>query len=288
MLDQISRYLGQLIDLIFYSNLWIALAALCMCLQTQLILTDSYAITPFCWFTFTSTLFLYAIHRIVGLKKVAEFTDQGRYRIISKFKNHILIYAVIAGGASLYFFFQLDFTIQLVLITPALISLAYVLPVLYQGKRLRDVGGIKIFLIAVVWAVITVWLPYLELREAFSNSILLMIAERSLFVFAITIPFDIRDLSVDQHSKVTTIPATVGIKRSIQLAIVCLLLSGVLATFSCPSFVYLIGIYASLILTGIAIIFSDRIQHDYYFTGLMDGTMIIQFLFVLISSKLLI
>ena len=145
------------------------MAALAMCLLTQILLRGSIQLSPFSWFIFSSTLFLYAIHRIVGLKKVNDFIDHGRYLVIATFKSHIIVYAILAGLASIYLFFQLSFTIQLFLVIPALVSLAYVLPLLYQGKRLRDIGMLKIFLIAIVWAIVTVLLPAIEMNIPFSH-----------------------------------------------------------------------------------------------------------------------
>ena len=121
-----------------------------MTFQTQLLISKELSWSPIVGMTFFSTLFLYAIHRIVGLFKVQEFTDKGRYKVIAKFKSHIIIYAILAGMGSAYYFFKADLNVQMALIIPGLISLAYVLPFLNGKKRLRDLGTIKIFLIAIV------------------------------------------------------------------------------------------------------------------------------------------
>ena len=67
-----------IINLILYSNLWIALAALAMAAQTQLLLSGQVQPTPLLGFILFATLFLYAVHRIVGLEKAQPFLKKGR------------------------------------------------------------------------------------------------------------------------------------------------------------------------------------------------------------------
>lgn len=274
----------KLINLIFYSNLWIALCALALTWQTQLLISGEISWSPVVGMIFCATLFLYAIHRIVGLFKVQDFTDKGRYKVISTFKSHIIIYAVLAGLGSAFYFFQTSFQIQLSLIIPAIISLAYVIPFLNGKRRLRDLGTIKIFLIAIVWSWVTVFLPALELNEIQDPAVWMMAMERALFIFAITLPFDIRDLKVDAHNEVATIPAKIGIPKTKKLGTLILIGMVIFVNIN-----YQIGFYSkpsslallvSIISTYFLIQYSDNDQHDYYFTGVMDGTMIFQFLLV--------
>jgi len=116
-----------------------------------------------------------------------------------------------------------------------------------------------------------------------------MCLERSLFVFAITIPFDIRDLKVDQHIQVKTIPFLLGIPKSKQLAGFLLLFAFLLAFLLHLLHIYdrpiLLALSLSYLSTYFLITYSDKTEQDYFFTGLMDGTMIIQFLLVFILNK---
>jgi len=211
----------KIIDLILYSNLFIACCAVAMTWQTQLLL------------------------EILGI------------------------------GC----FFYLPLRVQLVLVLPALFSIAYVLPFLGKGRtmRLRDVDMVKIFLVAGVWAYVTVLLPAIEAGLWYEKKVWLMLVERSLFVFAITLPFDIRDLKVDKHNKVNTLPAYLGTPAALRLAFVLMMLFVILCYFNYALLPFL-ALSISAISTCIFIYFSPRFVHDYYFTGLMDGTMILQFL----------
>ncbi len=238
---------------------------------------------------FFATLFVYALHRIIGISKVHEFLELERYAVIEKFKHHISFYALIAGIGGAICFWNISTAIKLSLIIPGIISLGYVLPFMKGKKRLRDFNHIKIFLIAIVWAWVSVFLPAMENIELMNYSIWLMVVERALFIFAITLPFDIRDLKVDTHSSVRTIPAVIGLKKTKLLG------TGILATaFLISVTLWFSGFYTTGTVVALFISYastwyflglSDKISHDYFFTGLMDGTMILQFLLIYVLSS---
>ena len=189
-----------------------------------------------------------------------------------------------AGSISLWFYWQLSTSLQWHLVWPCLLAMGYVLPVLFAKKRLRDLNYLKIFLIALVWPWLTVFLPAAEQHMHFNLPVYLMCLERFFFIFAITLPFDIRDLEIDAHMDVKTIPGGIGVKKSKILASVLLL-----AMLACSSLNWILNAYnhwimLAMILSAFSsfllIMKSDRSKHDYYYTGLMDGTMILQGLLV--------
>lgn len=283
--------LKKIINLLLYGNFWIAGCALALCLQMKLVLLDSISLDVLCVFAFLSTLFLYAVHRIVGISKLHEYFQVERYGVIATFKNHIRVYALVGLiGTGISFFF-LSRSVQLALIIPAVISLAYVIPFLGSNRRLRDMDHIKIFLVAIVWAWVTVLLPGLEYGLVIDQNFVFLFLERMLFIFAITLPFDIRDLKVDEHSKVKTIPAQLGVINTKILGIFCLILAAILAFLLFHNDIYqfpvFLGIMLSYATTMFLIFLSDSDRHDYFYSGLIDGTMILQFLFIFVCQSLL-
>ena len=275
------KFFKRFVDLILYSNFFIAACAVAMTLQTQLLLQGSFEIiSPIVILVFCATLVIYALHRLVGMFKVQDFIGEGRYFIINKFKSHIWIYAILGILIGAYYFFQVSRIVQIVIVLPAFFSLGYVLPVFGKRKnlRLRDFSGLKIFLVAFVWSYVTVLLPALELG-IWNSEVLWMCVERSLFVFAITLPFDIRDLKVDGHNEVQTIPSWIGINRTIQLTAVLLLLFLIIIFFS-----YSMSIFIAMSISAFSTLYfvylSPKQTHDYFFTALMDGTIIMQFVLV--------
>ena len=278
-------FFRKFIDLILYGNFFIAFCAVAMTFQTECLLYGQLEWSFLIGFVFFATLFLYAIHRIVGLEKVRPFLEKYRYGIIYKFRNHIKIYAFIGGLGALYFFFFLSFQNQLLVAIPAILALGYVLPFVRGERRLRDFDYIKIFLIAIVWAVITVIMPIFENTRHLSLSHFMLFLERAIFIFAITLPFDIRDLKVDAHIAVKTIPSRIGINKTKTLAGICFLMAFLLAIGNFGLELYiekvLLALFISYLSSFLLVLYSDRVEDDYFFTGMMDGTMIIQFLLIL-------
>ena len=238
-------------------------------------------LSPVITLVFCATLVIYALHRLIGISKVHEFIEEERYRVIYQYKNHIWVYAALAVIGGLITFFYLPVQVQLALVLPAMLSLGYVLPV-FKGRqyRLRDFNFIKIYLIAIVWGYVTVLLPMLEHQLMTDYRHWLLLLERMLFIFAITLPFDIRDLTVDQHNKVHTIPSVIGIQKTIFLALTLLLIGWCISLFILEGW-RLWSVTIGYVLTAIIIWFSQRWKHDYWFTGLLDGTMLLRLATVL-------
>jgi 4-hydroxybenzoate polyprenyltransferase len=282
--------LKKVIDFLLYGNFWIAFCAVCMLWQTQWLLEDVFGGGPLSAFVFFSTLFLYAIHRTVGIKKVRPFLEWERFRVITRYRKHIEIYALVSGVGAFWFFLQLQWEMQLAIIIPAVLSLGYAIPLLTGKRRLRDVHLIKIFLIASVWAWVTVLLPALDSGQLMDWTTFFLFPERFAFIFAITIPFDIRDYRVDKASEVQTLPHALGIQRSLVVAHLALLTALVLALANLYVGGYNWGEFAGLALSFLIaftlIQRSAEISHDYFFSGLLDGLMAFQFLLVFSGSFL--
>lgn len=277
------RWLIPLINLLFYGHFWIAGAALAMTIQSELLLTGHWAIGKLEGFIFCGTLALYALHRLVGLYLHPPTIPEGRYRVMTDFRIHILVYATLAGGLAAWFFFQLPSYLCWLLVAPAGIALAYVLPFL-NGRRLRDLPYLKIFLVALAWSWITVAAPARAAGLLWTVPTCLMLLERCFFIFAITIPFDIRDLAQDASTEVQTLPSFLGIAKAKRLAWIGLLLMGGAVLLNTWLNAYAppvtAALFLSLLSSGYFIQRTRPERHDYYFTGLLDGTMILQWVLV--------
>lgn len=274
--------LRRIIDFFLYSNLWIALCAASLVMETDMLFLKKVSLHPLVWTVFFSTLLLYAAHRLIGVHIAEEFTKKGRYLVIKKHEWHILLYAILSAGGVAYFFFQLSLRQQIGVFLAALPSLAYVLPIFGNKKRIRDIHLVKIFLVAITWTFITVLLPILNLETFHSPRLIPLMMERFCFIFAITLPFDIRDLTLDEFTKVKTIPSWLGIKKTKRLAYLLTILSMVFAWMSYHNGIYqfrnLIAILSTYMVTLLIIRLTTAKRHDYFFTGLVDGLMLLHFL----------
>lgn len=87
----------------------------------------------------------------------------------------------------------------------------YAVPV--SGKTLRNLSGMKIFVIALVWAGSTVLLPLIEADKILDMDSLVDFIQRLMLALALTLPFEIRDLKFD-HEELGTIPQQIGLRET--------------------------------------------------------------------------
>lgn len=266
-----------------YSSLHIAICAGLFTWESFILLNK-----PEDWnyifFIFCSTVSAYSLHRIIGIRKVGNFNQKGRYKVIEKFKSHIFLYFLISSIGILYFIAKLQSGQLYLLFVPSIITILYMIPVFKNGKRLRDLPLIKIFLIAFVWAWVTFGIPSFQLDTDPLYKILII--ERICFVFAITIPFDIRDYDVDKSIDVDTLIHQLGIKKSKFLALAVLMLGFMVFFYfilnSDLDLFYIIPYLLIYSLSGILIFKSKTNLGDWFFGGLLDAMLGLRAIFILL------
>lgn len=279
-------FLKALGNFYLYSSLHISLCAGLLTIESYKVL-DSQINFYFVLFISLATMSVYSVHRLIGMDKVKAFADQGRYKVIRKFKNHILVYFLLSTLASLYFLYQLDYNTLLSFIIPFFLTALYVIPVFKKGKRLRDLAFIKIFIIAFVWA----WMTWIIPAEIDWNTIVLFLfIERILFFIAITIPFDIRDLEVDKTVDVKTLVHVMKLKGSKYVAISLLAISFFIISYllfqNLIANAYWIALSISYLIAGILIWYSNQKKGDWYYSGLIDGLIGIRIILLCLFSMI--
>ncbi|MCR8666655.1 hypothetical protein NO995_03100 [Aestuariibaculum sp. M13] len=93
-------------------------------------------------------------------------------------------------------------------------------------QNLRNIGGLKVYLIALVWTGVTVFLPVINNDYGIDSDVILTAIQRWIFIIVIMLPFEIRDLKYDSL-KLATIPQKIGVQ---QTKIMGMLLLGVFYT----------------------------------------------------------
>src|SRR5690606_8884320 len=84
-----------------------------------------------------------------------------------------------------------------------IVTFLYAIPILPkrffidQKKNLRNIGGLKVYVIALVWAGVTVLLPVMDISGVFTSDVLIIAIQRFLLVMLLMLPFEIRDLQYD-------------------------------------------------------------------------------------------
>jgi len=266
-----------------YSSIHIALSATLFILQTYILFNIS-ADYHYLIFIFSSTVFLYALHNILGVFTPQEDVIRDKLETLRKMKALLSAMIIVFGLISAYTFFQLSTNEIIAIIFFAFISVWYVIPLF--GKRLRDYPIIKIFLVALVWAAIATLIPLYKSEVELSTRIAIFI-EKYFFIFALAIPFDIRDIEYDCSLKVPTLPNKFGKNKAVLLAVIALLVSVSITMVLIIKDIYTDeqggAVLFGYFLTMLLVILSKNKKSDYYFTGLIDGLPIIIFLLVLLS-----
>lgn len=276
------------IEFYIYSSIHIALCVISITWLTfyffKLSLDSVYL--PFVGF---STLFLYSLHRVVGLEKMREFHNLGRYSVVVKYKYHIYFYGLLGACGSLYFSLHLARIYQVIFLLLGLISMSYSLPLFPGQRRLRDFPFVKIFAIGFTWAMV-ILLPKLVVEEKINFTSLVYFIEQFCFILAISIPFDIRDREVDKSMNLPTLATVFGnqllhklILSLLSCSVICVLFLFYWSSYSIIDSILLILFY---ITTLTLCLLSHRMVHNYFFIGVLDGTMILKALMLCAGSIL--
>lgn len=173
----------------------------------------------------------------------------------------------ILGLGSISFFSEFNLKSFLILFPFAFMTFFYAIPLFKIGKlevSFRNFPMIKIFSIAIAWAGISVFFPLYEANYQFSSAVYLEFFQRILFLLAITIPFDIRDMNADSKS-LKTLPQTLGISNSKALGTLLLFGFLMMEIFkeNFTYFGFLIVLIISII-SGLFLWFSSPKKSRYY------------------------
>lgn len=292
MKSRITRYFRDSLDFLLFSNLFIALCAVAQGLVTYQLLgvrPEKYILG----LLFFATLAQYNFSILLSKPKDPQKSEFRRVRWIFSHYRLMISLTIVSVLSLIPLLFFLSIPSQILLLFLGLVSVAYGLPIFsFHDKRfgLRNIPGIKLFLIAMVWSFSTVLLPILEMESTTlfhisTSDTILLVAKRFLFVAAITIPFDIRDLFQDRSNALKTIPVMLGEKKAYLfcqgLLAACLLL---LFLFSDNFDKNFIGLSLTILLSGWLIFKSNFIKNEYFYFLYLDGMLILQFLMLLLIN----
>jgi len=283
----------SILDFLLFSNFFIAICAVAQGLVTYHLLKakPSEHVLAFLFF---STLLIYNLAVLLSKPKAPQNSPFKRVRWI--FAHHRLTISTTLISALCLIplgLLYLSFESKLLMVFVGLLSVAYNIPFLSLNQKkigLRNIPGIKLFLIAFVWASSCVLLPIVELESLHQIQVplsetVLLVAKRFLFICAITVPFDIRDLFQDKLYELKTIPVILGEKKAwifcqALLAIYLLLL----VLFTKDINLDVIGLTLTVLLTGWLIFKSNFKRNEYYYFFYLDGTMLLQYLILVACS----
>lgn len=263
------RMLKAIFDFYINSSIHVAIAVLSMACVTFLqfeIPIDRNLL----FFIFFASITGYNFVKYYGMAKF-------HHRRLASWLQFIQIFSFISFVLMCFFGAHLQPRALIYIGLFAVVTFLYAVPFLPKNlsldlqKNLRSVSGLKIYVIALVWAGVTVLLPLLNNDYPIDAEVWLTVLQRFIIVIVLILPFEIRDLQYDSL-RLSTIPQKIGIKNTkvmgIVLGILFLFLEFLKVEFT------LNQIIISSIVTVISIVFvlfSKRDQNAFYSSFWVEG-----------------
>jgi hypothetical protein len=268
-----------------YTNIWIALAAGTLTLSSSALFSqnDFHRNLNPAGFAFFGTLAGYNWLRWLSLKFGNRNTRNERLTWLSTRKKLLWLFIFIGGGGVLALVPSLSWKQTAIASITFVILAFYGIPIAaLKKKAIRQIPFLKIFLISLSWAAVTVAIPLADERLPLNTFTLFFIAQ-TLFIFALTIPFDIRDMQIDVPNNFT-IAQRLGVKRAKLLSILCMPMTA-LCYLNLPLLTTeTIALICSIMVTIPLLAMANVNRKDLYYTGFIDGLMILQGGIILIIS----
>ena len=196
------KYLKNAFELYINSSIHVSLAVVAFTL-VSIFEQDLEIDKNLILFIFFASITGYNFVKYAGIAKLYHLRLATNLRLIQ-------IFSLFCFVAMIFFAFNLKVEVLIATGIMGVFTLFYALPVFGVEKNLRSLPGIKIFIIAVVWAGSTVILPLINAEKLLGIDFIVDFLQRLMLVVVLTLPFEIRDLEYDNES-LGTIPQKLGV-----------------------------------------------------------------------------
>lgn len=256
------RVLKAILDFYINSSIHVALAVYALSWITLLQFDITYD-KNILYFMFFSTITGYNFIKYFGLAKF-------HHRSLASWLKAIQIFSLVSFVALCYYALQLEVKTLMYVAAFGVITFLYAIPLIPKKlfiddqKNLRSIGGLKIYVIALVWTGVTVFLPLVNNNHLITDDVIVTAIQRFIFVIVLMFPFEIRDLKYDSL-KLSTIPQRIGVVNTKILGVLLLLLFLVLDYFKDDidaTDLWINSIVTTVIL--LFLLFSKKNQNKYY------------------------
>ena len=275
------RVLKTILDFYISSSIHVAFAVYALSWLTLLKFGLAYDRNVLC-FIFFATITGYNFVKFFGLAKF-------HHRRLTTWLKSIQVVTLLCFVLMVYFAFYLELNTLLVISIFAGITFLYAMPLLPKhlfmdnARKLRSIGGLKVYVIAVVWAGVTVGVPLLNANYIFNESVAIIGIQRFFLVLALMLPFEIRDLKYDSL-KLATIPQKIGVNRTKWIGVVLLMLVvGLEVLLQISTLQSIVRSVCVAMISAIFIGFSKVEQHRYY-SGFFVESIPISWLLMALTS----
>ncbi|MES2486429.1 MAG: hypothetical protein V4581_10855 [Bacteroidota bacterium] len=201
----------QLFYIYIHGSIHVAIAVLCLVLMTNHMFVLPFS-APMAGFAFFGTLFGYNF-----IKYEAHFRKHLPLTNFMKTVGFISILALLLGGLC---FLTLSLSAQVTALFFAVFAILYAVPFTKRGN-LRNLAGIKIYIVALCWAGVTTLMPLVNAGLELWHDVYLKFGQRFLLVIILILIFEIIDLKED-NPELKTVPQKIGVKNTQLLNVILL------------------------------------------------------------------
>jgi 4-hydroxybenzoate polyprenyltransferase len=215
------RYLKLILDFYINSSIHVALAVFSLSWLTLIEFDIPYDENVL-YFIFFATITGYNFVKYFGLAKF-------HHRRLASWLKVIQIFSAVSFVLFCYFAWQLKPKTLLYIIGFGIITFLYAIPFLPKKifldsqQNLRSISGLKIYVIALVWTGVTVFLPLINNDFQLHVDVFITAFQRFIFVMVLMLPFEIRDMKYDSL-KLSTIPQQIGEKNTKLIGVLLMIL----------------------------------------------------------------
>lgn len=175
---------------------------------------------------FLGSMVLYTFHRLYKIDHIPAERLGERHRWVLRNAGKAKVFMVSCVFLLMLLLPNFDTDSIIWLVPAGILSLGYTIPLVPGEKnwwRFRDIPFAKPLIIALVVSYLTLAFPVFEqegIMAVFQPDVMKAWSERLLFILAVTIPFEMRDLSGDRQAGLETVATEFGFRVSRQLILV--------------------------------------------------------------------
>ncbi len=237
------------------------------------------------FFIFFASITGYNFVKFFGLAKF-------HHRSLATWLKYIQLFSLVCFLLMCYYVLQLEQTTLVYISVFGVVTFLYAIPFLPkkifldEKQNLRSLIGLKVYVIALVWCGVTVFLPLANADFLMNWDVSITAIQRFVFVLVLMLPFEIRDLQYDSV-KLATIPQQIGVKKTKLIGVLLLMVFFFLDYLKDD--MQLMNLLVLLMVTAItllSVVLAKKEQSKYYSAFFVEGIPVLWLLLVLVFQLL--
>lgn len=237
------------------------------------------------FFIFFASITGYNFVKFFGLAKF-------HHRSLATWLKYIQLFSLVCFLLMCYYVLQLEQTTLVYISVFGVVTFLYAIPFLPkkifldEKQNLRSLSGLKVYVIALVWCGVTVFLPLANADFLMNWDVSITAIQRFVFVLVLMLPFEIRDLQYDSV-KLATIPQQIGVKKTKLIGVLLLMVFFFLDYLKDD--MQLMNLLVLLVVTAItllSVVLAKKEQSKYYSAFFVEGIPVLWLLLVLVFQLL--